>query len=414
MSSTGTAARSRDLTGVLTVVLCCTVSIIEGFDLQSAGVAAPRLAPALGLNPGQLGLFFSSSTFGLMCGAIIGGRLSDYYGRKAILLISVAWFGFMSIATGFSSGFMALLLTRFLTGVGLGGALPNLLALVAENTTSKHRSSAIATLYAGLPTGGAIASIVTFLDKDPASWRMIFFIGGIAPLVVVPLLYWVLPDSKRLHPDSHASKPPVTQALFGENRSSTTLLLWVGFLLGLLVFYLLLNWLPSLLVSRGLSRPDSSLVQLAFNVAGAIGSVATGAIMDVRSKWLTTVAAFAASIIAILALAVAPADLIVLIAAGAAVGATISASQMVLYSLAPSCYPTVVRGTGVGAAVAIGRVGSALGPLLAGVLIGAGQSNSQVMVSILPILAISGVAATILAARIKPQLEPSGTGVHRY
>jgi AAHS family 3-hydroxyphenylpropionic acid transporter len=414
MSSTGTAARSRDLTGVLTVALCCTVSIIEGFDLQSAGVAAPRLAPALGLNPGQLGLFFSSSTFGLMCGAIIGGRLSDYYGRKAILLISVAWFGFMSIATGFSSGFMALLLTRFLTGVGLGGALPNLLALVAENTTSKHRSSAIATLYAGLPTGGAIASIVTFLDKDPASWRMIFFIGGIAPLVVVPLLYWVLPDSKRLHPDSHASKPPVTQALFGKNRSSTTLLLWVGFLLGLLVFYLLLNWLPSLLVSRGLSRPDSSLVQLAFNVAGAIGSVATGAIMDVRSKWLTTVAAFAASIIAILALAVAPADLIVLIAAGAAVGATISASQMVLYSLAPSCYPTVVRGTGVGAAVAIGRVGSALGPLLAGVLIGAGQSNSQVMVSILPILAISGVAATILAARIKPQLEPSGTGVHRY
>jgi AAHS family 3-hydroxyphenylpropionic acid transporter len=414
MSSTGTAARSRDLTGVLTVVLCCTVSIIEGFDLQSAGVAAPRLAPALGLNPGQLGLFFSSSTFGLMCGAIIGGRLSDYYGRKAILLISVAWFGFMSIATGFSSGFMALLLTRFLTGVGLGGALPNLLALVAENTTSKHRSSAIATLYAGLPTGGAIASIVTFLDKDPASWRMIFFIGGIAPLVVVPLLYWVLPDSKRLHLDSHASKPPVTQALFGENRSSTTLLLWVGFLLGLLVFYLLLNWLPSLLVSRGLSRPDSSLVQLAFNVAGAIGSVATGAIMDVRSKWLTTVAAFAASIIAILALAVAPADLIVLIAAGAAVGATISASQMVLYSLAPSCYPTVVRGTGVGAAVAIGRVGSALGPLLAGVLIGAGQSNSQVLVSILPILAISGVAATILAARIKPQLEPSGTGVHRY
>jgi AAHS family 3-hydroxyphenylpropionic acid transporter len=243
---------------------------------------------------------------------------------------------------------------------------------------------------------------------------MIFFIGGIAPLVVVPLLYWVLPDSKRLHPDSHASKPPVTQALFGENRSSTTLLLWAGFLLGLLVFYLLLNWLPSLLVSRGLSRPDASLVQLAFNVAGAIGSVATGAIMDVRSKWLTTIAAFAASIIAILALAVAPADLIVLIAAGAAVGATISASQMVLYSLAPSCYPTVVRGTGVGAAVAIGRVGSALGPLLAGVLIGSGQSNSQVLVSILPILAISGVAATILAARIKPQLEPSGTGVHSY
>jgi MFS transporter, AAHS family, 3-hydroxyphenylpropionic acid transporter len=405
MTSAGAAVRGRDLTGVLTVALCCTVSIIEGFDLQSAGVAAPRLAPALGLNPGQLGLFFSSSTFGLMCGALIGGRLSDYFGRKTILLISVAWFGVMSIATGLSSGFTLLLLTRFLTGVGLGGALPNLLALVAENTTSEHRSSAIATLYAGLPTGGAIASIVTFLDKDPASWRMIFFIGGIAPLIVIPLLYWVLPDSKRLHADSHVAKPPVTQALFGGDRNSTTLLLWLGFLLGLLVFYLLLNWLPSLLVSRGLSRPDASLVQLAFNVAGAIGSVAVGLIMDVRSKWVTTAAAFVASIVAILILAVAPADLMLLIAAGAAVGATISASQMVLYSIAPGCYPTMVRGTGVGAAVAVGRVGSAIGPLLAGLLLGSGQSNSQVMMSIIPILAISGVAATILAARIKPEVD---------
>ena len=116
-------------------------------------------------------------------------------------------------------------------------------------------------------------------------------------------------NSRQLHADPHAAKPPVTQALFGQSRSSTTLLLWVGFLLGLLVFYLLLNWLPSLLVSRGLSRPDASLVQLAFNVAGAIGGVASGLVMDVSSKWVTTVVAFVASIVAILALAVAPADL---------------------------------------------------------------------------------------------------------
>jgi AAHS family 3-hydroxyphenylpropionic acid transporter len=121
MSSVGVAASDRNLTGVLTVALCCAVSIIEGFDLQSAGVAAPRLAPALGLNPGQLGLFFSSSTFGLMFGALIGGRLSDYFGRKTVLLIAVAGFGLMSIATGYSSSFEMLLLTRFLTGIGLGG-----------------------------------------------------------------------------------------------------------------------------------------------------------------------------------------------------------------------------------------------------------------------------------------------------
>ena len=165
MSSAGVAASDRNLTGVLTVALCCAVSIIEGFDLQSAGVAAPRLAPALGLNPGQLGLFFSSSTFGLMFGALIGGRLSDYFGRKTVLLIAVAGFGLMSIATGYSSSFEMLLLTRFLTGIGLGGALPNLLALVAENTTPEHRGSAIATLYAGLPTGGAIAAWLRFWTR---------------------------------------------------------------------------------------------------------------------------------------------------------------------------------------------------------------------------------------------------------
>jgi AAHS family 3-hydroxyphenylpropionic acid transporter len=153
---------------------------------------------------------------------------------------------------------------------------------------------------------------------------------------------------------------------------------------------------------------------LAFNVAGAIGSVATGLVMDVSSKWVTTVVAFVASIVAILALAVAPADLTLLIIAGAAVGATISSSQMVLYSIAPDCYPTMVRGTGVGAAVAIGRVGSALGPLLAGLLIRSGQSNGQVMMSILPILAISGIAATILAARIKPCAEAADEGIHAH
>lgn len=389
----------RGRVNLAAVAVCCLLAVFEGFDLQSAGVAAPRLAPDLGLKPDELGWFFSVSTFGLMLGAAIGGRLSDRLGRKTTLLFSVAVFGLLSIATGLATDLNGLLIARFLTGVGLGGALPNLIAIVAESVDPKLRGRAVGFLYAGLPCGGAVASLVSLAGADPSDWRMIFHIGGAGPLLALVLAIPLLPSPPKAVAPAE-QKSGFVEAAMGEGRGMTTLMLWIAFFLALLIMYLLLSWLPSLLIGQGLSRPDAGLVQMVFNLAGAAGSVVTGWLMDQpRRRTATILGVFAASAAALAAAAGAPPSLTIFLFVGAALGATISGVQSTVYGMAPSFYPARLRGTGVGAAVVMGRLGSAAGPLLAASLIGAGRPPSQVLLALLPILAAGGAACLWLSPR---------------
>jgi len=390
--------------GTAAIIACCALALFEGFDLQAAGVAAPRLAPDLGLGPDVLGWFFSVSTFGLMLDAAVGGRLSDRYGRKPVLVASVIVFGVLSLLTGLAQTQEQLLAARFLTGVGLGGALPNLIAIVAESAGEARRGRAVGFLYAGLPCGGALASLASLAGADPSDWRMIFYIGGLGPLLVLLVAAPHLPGgTARPLPraaDVAHRKTGFLEAAVGEGRALTTFLLWTVFLLVLLIMYLLLSWLPSLLIGRGLSRPDAGLVQMAFNLAGAAGSVAAGWLMDRRGwRMATVVGVFAGAAAAVAALANAPATLVVSLLVGAALGATVSGVQSVVYGMAPTFYPTRLRGTGVGAAVVMGRLGSAIGPLLAGALLATGRSPAQVLLTLLPVLAVGGVLCVWLAGR---------------
>jgi len=393
------SANERSAAGpnALAVAACTLVAVFEGVDLQAAGVAAPRLAPALHLAPADLGWFFSASTFGLMAGATIGGRLSDRYGRRVSLLCSVLLFGILSILTGFSNDIEQLIVTRFLTGVGLGGALPNLLAMVAENSRTDRRRAAVGILYAGLPSGGALASLVSYFGSDPSDWRVIFYVGGILPLVALPLLFRLLPPGLVTH--AKAEPSGFARAVFGEQRGTVSLVLWVGFFLALLAMYLLLSWLPSLLIGRGLSRPDAALVQMAFNLCGAAGSIGTGWLMDHAPRRSYAVAAiFASAALAVALVATLPVSLAISVAIGGALGATVSGTQAVLYGIAPTLYPRAVRGTGVGVGVACGRLGSAAGPVLAGLLLSTGLPPAQVLLALLPVLGICGVTAVFLAS----------------
>ncbi len=385
----------------MTVSLCYLIAVFEGVDLQAAGVAAPKLAPAFHMLPNQLGWFFSASTFGLMFGAALGGRLSDRFGRKSVLIAAVAMFGLMSIATGLAPNVDALLIARLLTGLGIGGALPNLVALVSENTPPALKNTSVGVLYAGLPSGGALASLVAALAKAE-SWTIVFFVGGIAPLIAIPLLMSLLPESRQLQAAKRASVAVQSSdrgflfALFGDGRAVCTLPLWFGFFLALLTMYLLLNWLPTLLVSRGMSKADASLVQLSFNLLGALGSIGTGLLMDRISLRTVVIAAFFSAALCLLLLANVTAELTAALAVGGLVGITMSATQALLYSLAPGVYRTEIRGTGVGSAVAVGRLGSAVGPLLAGVLLTSGRTPHEVLLMLVPVMLIAGCAVLFL------------------
>lgn len=387
---------------VLTVALCCLLAMMEGIDLQAPGVTLPVLAPLFKISATEKilllpvsGWFLSMSTFGLMIGAAIGGRLSDLIGRKWVLIISACLFGLFSVGTAFSDGVGMLVTMRFLTGLGLGGALPNVIALTAESVSLAKRHTAIGFLYGSLPLGGGGASLIA--ASAPSQWPVVYLVGGIAPLLIVPLLILILPNRKPGHSSAKTTPEGVFKALFGEGRAPRTLLLWIGFFCGLLIMYMLLGWLPSLMRARGLSPSQASTVQVAFNWFGAAGSVLIGFVLDRGRRALSTALVFAATAAALIYLAGIPAQFAYAFVAGGLVGATISAVQAVLYALAPSCYPTSIRGTGVGFAVAAGRLGSAVGPFLGGMLIGAGHTAAQVLMALVPILAVSAFGAVLVA-----------------
>lgn len=386
--------------------LCFLAAMIEGFDIQVAGVVAPRLAGALSLTPAQMGLFFSSATFGLILGALVGGRIADRFGRRTGLVLALAFFGIFSIATAFVSTFEGLFAMRLLTGVGLGGALPNLIAIAAEASHPERRGFAVGMMYAGLPFGGAVASAVSIfgLNND---WQTIFLVGGAMPLLIVPILLWRLPDFKigAKITQEQTTLSTALHHIFGRGNLTATILLWVSFFFSLLILYLLLNWLPALLVSKGFGRQEASIIQVAFNVAGAGGSLIAGRALDTRHRTLLVLATFASLILALFALAVLQNSLLLAILASAFVGAAVIAAQAILYGLAPQCYPAEARGTGVGFAIAAGRFGSVTGPLLAGALVASGGTSNNVLLGILPIAIIGAVSSLLLVARLRSQPE---------
>ncbi|KVA28527.1 3-(3-hydroxy-phenyl)propionate transporter MhpT [Burkholderia cepacia] len=394
---TSVAARPAVAT---TLGLCFAIALLEGLDLQSVGVAAPRMAHEFGLSVSQMGLAFSAGTFGLLPGAMLGGWLADRVGRKHVLIASVCLFGLLSIATAQVSSFAMLVAVRALTGLGLGGAMPNLIALSSEAVDARSRSSAVAVMYCGIPFGGVIASLIGVLLAGDTEWRHIFYVGGVGPLLLAPLLLALLPESRAFLDvsASGAARPSVGQTLFGGSRTGTTLALWLSYFCTLIVLYFLLNWLPSLMAAKGLARSQAGIVQIFFNIGSGLGVLGIGMSMDRLRPSRVVGGMYAGIVLSLAALAIAPGLLWLSVAAFAA-GMFVVGGQSVLYALAAIYYPTAMRGTGVGSAVAVGRLGSVVGPLAAAELLAMGRSASVVIGASIPVTLVAAVAALMLIRR---------------
>jgi len=392
-------------------IVCCVLGVFcEGIDLQAAGVAAGGIIPEFKPGAGQLGNFFSAGTLGLFLGAVAGGRVSDAIGRKRVVITSIILFGLFSLLTALARDMQTLSWARGLTGLGLGGALPNLVALVNESSASNRRSANVALAYSGAPFGGAVASLIS-LSIAPSHWRWIFITGGVVPLIMAPIMIAKLRESpafERLRdarisaggaPARSGDDPgrAGVLAIVADGRAVPTLLLWVSFFLGLLMLYLLLNWLQTLLVGIGLTKPQADAALVAFNVGGGLSALLMGQVLEGRWRAAGILATFVAlpALVWLLSRAPPQPGLTVLIVF--ALGCAVLAAQAFLYAVAPACYPTSIRGIGVGAAVAIGRIGSIVGPKLAGILKAAGHGYSQLMTDLLPIVVLGSVTAIALA-----------------
>ena len=339
-------------------------------------------------------------------GAIVGGRLADRIGRKRVLVFATTVFGLFSLLTALAWDVPSLTAARLLTGLGLGGALPNLVALGSENAPAHRRSAYVTMIYAGTPLGGALASLVSLLTAA-AQWRWIFIVGGIVPLLVAPMIALRLPESSafgrhRREAQGSADRGSGVTAILGNGQAARTLLLWVSFFFALLTLYLLLNWLPTLLGTSGFDRVSVASCMIGFNLAGALSALYIGFHLESNLRHRGVIAVFVGLPVLLFLLAAGSSAAAIVIVVVCALGAAVVAAQAILYAYAPLCYPTRIRATGVGFAVAMGRIGSIAGPLLGGLLLGSGRTPSQVLEGILPIVVVGGCCAIALAWRQPP------------
>jgi AAHS family 3-hydroxyphenylpropionic acid transporter len=386
----------------ITLLLCFAIAIFEGFDLQSMGVAAPRMRAEFMLDNAQMAWAFSAAILGTLPGAILGGRFADIVGRKKILIFSILLFGIMSLLTAYAANFSLLLLIRFCTGLGMGGALPMMITLASEAVPDQHKGTAVSIMYSGIPFGGLLTSVVAMSLAGDAEWRHIFYIGGIAPILLIPLIMRFLPESNDyLQRKVQAQQTtPFFEVLFAKERRMSTIQLWISFFCTLVVLYFLLNWLPLLMGAQGLSKLQANYVQMGYNVGGILGSVLMGVLLDKLRMSFVIKLIYLGILFSLCCLAISPTvALLALSAVGC--GLFIVGGQSALYGLAAMYYPTEMRGTGVGAAVAIGRIGSFAGPLMAGFLLSLGQSSTIVIGSSIPVILIAAISALLLVKKPK-------------
>jgi AAHS family 3-hydroxyphenylpropionic acid transporter len=380
------------------IALCAAVAMLEGYDIQAMGVAAPKMMPALGLDQAQAGWALSANMIGLIVGSLIGGRLADRIGRRPVLVGSVLAFGAFSLATIAAKGFAGLVAIRIAVGLGLGGAMPNLIAIASEVTPFARRTAVTTLVFCGMSLGGAVSALLALYAPLGLDWRIVFVMGGTAPLMIAPLIAFLLPETRIDHVDGEPQGAGgVIAALFGEGRAASTLPLWAAYALTLVILYLMLNWLPLLAAAKGMARADAPLASVAFNLTSLVGAPLLGMLVDRGGvRWPMTLA-YMGLALSIVALSRAAGAGPIIALAGLA-GFLVIGVQFCLYGLSPSYYLPAERGTGAGAAVAVGRLGSIAGPLIAGYLLKAGASAELVVWSMAPVAMLAGGAVWLLSA----------------
>jgi len=380
----------------LTLVLCFVVAVLEGYDLQVLAIAGPMLRAAMHLNPRQLGLALSASLLGLALGAAYGGSLADRVGRKKVLVASVVSLGLFTLATGLANEFESLLTLRLIAGLAMGGAMPNLIAISAAVADQGRITSTVTAMICGMPAGGVVAALAGHALAATFGWRGLFAFGGALTLLVVPFLVRLLSEpGVRLRRDN--ASVSLRESLFGDGRAATTLLLWLLFILTLGLLSLFTGWAPTLIVDKGLPAAAGFSAMIAINVGGIGGALIAASLCDrwtVRSTLLITYAGMAVSLLLFGSSTTAAA----VIPLAGVVGFFVLGAQCALYGVSPQLYPAASCSTGVGGAVAAGRIGSIMGPIIAGIVMSAGATANHVVIWMAPVAVLAGVVLLGLAA----------------
>lgn len=408
--------------------LAFLIAAFDGLDLQIITFVSLDMAHEWNISRTTIGAVISTGLFGMMLGALSLGAVGDMFGQRRVLVALTALLGASTVATGFTTSIGQLYALRFFTGLCVGGAIPNAVALLSQYAPKRRRAQLISIVGVGIPLGAATGGVLAALLLPELGWRWLFYVAGGLALALCPVLVAFLPDPisvllkraggkqtawlmlRRMYPQipiaqgeviwenaAMTRRLPVMQ-LFSNGRTFMTLSLWCVFFASLMNVYLLPSWLPALLRDAKMLPASAALATSGFSVAGMLGAVLLAWLIDRFGFVRTLFIGYVMSAVGIAAMALNDSDLAVLAATVFLSGFFVVGSQGALNAVPSLLYPADVRSTATGWALGVGRMGSIVGPVLAGILLSIGWTHSHVLLLASAIGLLAGLLVLILAA----------------
>lgn len=385
------------------ILLSALIIIFDGYDLVIYGVALPKLMVEWQIDTITAGFLGSIALFGMMFGAIIFGSLSDKlesygFSRKKLIILCICLFSSFTLLCGYASNPQSFGIFRFIAGLGLGGVMPNVIALMTEYAPKKLRATLVSLMFSGYAVGGMCSALLGMWLVPQYGWKIMFVLGGL-PLLLIPMIWLLLPESidylvrrkknekafqvlrqidssltynaqtqiSLHHENQTTSKTPVKD-LFSENRGPITLLFWGSVFMALVLVYALGNWLPKLMVEAGYDLSTSLVFLLALNIGGMLGAIGGGYLADRFNLAKVLCTLFLSGAIALFLLSYSLPTFVLYICIAIAGAASIG-GQILLLAYMSQFYSSNIRATGLGMALGVGRLGAILGPILCGWLL---------------------------------------------
>ncbi|MDB5453369.1 MAG: hypothetical protein JWO33_1947 [Caulobacteraceae bacterium] len=394
-------SRPLSLFQISVILLCAAVAMIDGFDTQAIALVAPELAASWRVPPSAFAGVFASGLLGALFGALIFGLAADRFGRKPSLLIAIALFGAATLLTPFTTSVETLTAVRFLTGLGLGGALPGIISITSEYSPAPRRATIVSLMFCGFPLGAVIGGVAAAALIPSFGGASLFYIGSAVPLALLPVIAFGVPESIRflalrgdrkrvqavlgrmkalatwdgeMRVSSGAGHASIA-SLFGSGRALGTIILTGTFLLSLMLSYFLVNWLPLLARQAGMGMQHAVLAVAALNLGAIVGCLFIGRLADRRGPALPIGWAYALGAAAIACIGLSAHSAGLMLAVTFVAGALSIGAQMCVVALGATFYHTSLRATGVGWLMGTGRIGAILGPILGGLLIAGGVTT---------------------------------------
>ena len=379
---------------IAAVVLCVALNAIDGFDVLAISFAAPGIAAEWGISRGALGIVLAMELIGMAAGSVVLGSIADNLGRRPIILGCLVVMASGMYLASQATSVNALLATRFVTGVGIGGMLATTNAMVAEYSNARHRNFNVVLMATGYPVGIIIGGSLATILLAHFDWRAVFILGAAMTGVLLPAIWFLMPESisylaQKKRPDALAQinriltrmghavleqlpaseeKSTGWRDLFSPQLARTTILLTTAYLAHIITFYFILKWIPNIVVDMEYSPSSAGGILVWANVGGAVGSVLLGSLTHYFRLRSLIITALIGSIVMINIFGMGQVNLTSLAIVAGITGFFTNSAVVGLYAMLAQSYPTHLRAGGTGFVIGMGRAGAVLGPIIAGFL----------------------------------------------